>query len=365
MKKPLYQVLILTIVLSQVFSACSTDEVSSDDEENNTDSIVLAEDFTTTITENPDKGVVLGTIAATVTEGVLHFAFESQSVSGALAIDQNTGVVTVANEGAFDYETNPTVTGVVTISSGDITETVTVTIEVKDAIKCLISKISDGTTKKVIETRTYDDQNRISQVNEYGTDGEILLSHAYVYENDKITVTNKDHTRAYEWDSKYTLNNGLAVSMEELKIPNLILEYDRDQTWTYDDNNFMLSNHMSDSRYAGNVTGVLYDFVIKDDTIASTTLRAFSNTDVSKSIITFTYNTSLENKQDKGEPFFGKPSKNLIALTEIKTLDPEDDSVMSTEKFNFSYVLDENGYVIEEFIEGISTLYEYICVDAE
>jgi hypothetical protein len=102
--------------------------------------VIKTSDFAVTIAENPTNGQVLGTIEASTNRGTLSYSLEpSATFDGAMAINQTTGQLTVAEPGYFDFETNPTVTGVVKIANGKVTETVTVTITLTDVFEVVIS----------------------------------------------------------------------------------------------------------------------------------------------------------------------------------------------------------------------------------
>ncbi|RRQ49568.1 DUF1566 domain-containing protein [Maribacter algicola] len=77
--------------------------------------------------ENPSNGETVGTIQTT--EGAaINFSISSQSPSGALSIDSASGELTVANASLFDFETNPTITAIVTADNAENSVTVTITL---------------------------------------------------------------------------------------------------------------------------------------------------------------------------------------------------------------------------------------------
>jgi len=81
------------------------------------------QDLNVTIDENPTNGQVVGTVLADG-DGTFSFSITSQTPSGALNIDANTGELTVADATLFDFETNPVIT--VNISVGNTVNTATV-----------------------------------------------------------------------------------------------------------------------------------------------------------------------------------------------------------------------------------------------
>ena len=98
--------------------------------------VLTAEDFAVTIDENPAEGAVLGTIKAEVTEGAISYAITSQDVEGALAINEETGELSVLNVEPFDYEVNESISSTVTVSAEGADD-------VEVAIMITINNVSD------------------------------------------------------------------------------------------------------------------------------------------------------------------------------------------------------------------------------
>ncbi len=94
--------------------------------------VITAADLAATTPENPEAGATLGTVQASVSTGSLQYNLTSQSVAGALAINASTGVVTVADATLFDFETVQSLTANIRITSGSVTEDITVTITLTD-----------------------------------------------------------------------------------------------------------------------------------------------------------------------------------------------------------------------------------------
>ncbi|GCC52588.1 hypothetical protein SanaruYs_28250 [Chryseotalea sanaruensis] len=105
---------------------------------------VSATDFTTSITENPGANAILGTVQATTNRGALVYSLTSQSVSGAFAINSSNGQLTVADESAFDYEVNTSLTATISVANGTETATANVTIMITDAVE--VGNIQNFTT---------------------------------------------------------------------------------------------------------------------------------------------------------------------------------------------------------------------------
>lgn len=99
-----------------------------------TSTIITANDLDTSIDENPANGAFIANFTATVNQSsITTYAIASQSVSGAIAIDANTGTVSVADASAFDYETNTSITGIIKITAADaIEKEVNFTITIND-----------------------------------------------------------------------------------------------------------------------------------------------------------------------------------------------------------------------------------------
>ena len=93
---------------------------------------INASDFADNINENSADGTVVGTITATTDQGILGFSIVSQSVNGALAIDARTGQLSVANGIAFDFETNPSITGKVKITNAEVAKEINFTVNLNN-----------------------------------------------------------------------------------------------------------------------------------------------------------------------------------------------------------------------------------------
>ena len=94
--------------------------------------VITATDLSSTIAENPTAGVVLGTVEASVTQGILEYIIVSQSNVGALAIKASNGEVTVADASLFDFETIESLTALIRVSAGSLFEDITVTVSITD-----------------------------------------------------------------------------------------------------------------------------------------------------------------------------------------------------------------------------------------
>ncbi len=97
---------------------------------NNTNEL-SAQDYTTTVDENPTNGQSLGTVQASG-DATLIFSIISQTPAGALSIDASTGELTVADAALFDYETNPTITASISVDNSGNTQTLMTTINLNN-----------------------------------------------------------------------------------------------------------------------------------------------------------------------------------------------------------------------------------------
>ena len=114
----------LLITLFLLFSACS------DDDEAAPAITIDAENFSTTIEENPNTGQVIGTIDASTNQGNLTYSLQNESPAGALALDASTGTITVADPTLFVFADNPQISAEALISNGDINTTASIAITV-------------------------------------------------------------------------------------------------------------------------------------------------------------------------------------------------------------------------------------------
>ena len=103
---------------------------------------VTASNFTTNLNENPAIGASIGTIQASTNSGSVRFSIVSQSDSGAISINTTTGQITVADASLFDYESRMVLTAVVRVSSGSVSEDITVTINIIDIVEVDVSTLT-------------------------------------------------------------------------------------------------------------------------------------------------------------------------------------------------------------------------------
>ncbi len=104
-----------------------------------------ASNVITTINENPEDDLSIGTITTNLPDNVT-YTLTSESVSGAFSINNATGEVTVNDTSVFDFETNPIIIGVVTVSNGaeSVITNITVTLENVDDIASFLTDSKDA-----------------------------------------------------------------------------------------------------------------------------------------------------------------------------------------------------------------------------
>ncbi len=165
----------------------ATDETATDnnatdntDDTNPMDTTIVVNDTTFMIMENSDVSASVGTLAATTNHGSVTFSIKSQSIDGALAIDENSGEMTVADASVFDYETNTSLTAVVSVMNGTKTMDANVTVEIEDQnvflssltdSKSAYESAKDGDWIEVTKAE-YETLQAIMSVNEVGVSSE-------------------------------------------------------------------------------------------------------------------------------------------------------------------------------------------------
>jgi hypothetical protein len=122
MNKFLYYILYVLLLIA----ACTKKE------EQVPASVIVTNDLTLTMDENPVNGTVLGTVDASSDAGAVTFTISSSTPEGAFAIDENSGRLSVADKYQFDYEKFPVLTALISITDGISTVTSTATINLND-----------------------------------------------------------------------------------------------------------------------------------------------------------------------------------------------------------------------------------------
>lgn len=85
------------------------------------------EDLELNLDENPASGLVLGTIQSNSSVDLV-YTITTQTPTGSITINANTGELTVANPSLFDFEANPVITATVSADKASNTATVTINL---------------------------------------------------------------------------------------------------------------------------------------------------------------------------------------------------------------------------------------------
>lgn len=121
---------ILTLILFFGVVSCSKDSDSGD--QGTIAITVTTSNFSTNIDENLMNGQVIGTITGSTNQGSVIFSITEQIPTGAFSINATSGELTIADETIFDFETNPTITGIVKVANGSVFQNSNVIISLND-----------------------------------------------------------------------------------------------------------------------------------------------------------------------------------------------------------------------------------------
>jgi predicted component of type VI protein secretion system len=116
---------LMLLVIAVVFTSCS-----NDDEPKN-QAPVLA-DKTMEVSENLTSDLITSMAATDAEEDELTYSIVSQTPTGSIIINENTGEIYVGNASAFDYEQNTTIVAVIAVFDGINTTQSTLTINILD-----------------------------------------------------------------------------------------------------------------------------------------------------------------------------------------------------------------------------------------
>jgi hypothetical protein len=154
-----YKILFFTFLV--ILLSCT-----ENDEETN-EIVVSIFDFETTIDENSNTGLSLGTVDASTNQGSLTYSIAEQSVDNAIAVNPSTGELTILNESLFDFETNPTITGIVKVENGDISDTADIIINLNNIIEDSLKSVT---------------------LNRYNNDNELVFWIKKTFQNERLTL---------------------------------------------------------------------------------------------------------------------------------------------------------------------------------
>ncbi len=116
----------LLLILTITFIGCNEDDVI----ETEIDTVIDLQNLEMNIDENPTNEQVIGTIESNINS--LTFNIVTQNPAGALAINPNTGTLTVADATIFDFETNNNITAEITATDGTVSKNETLTININN-----------------------------------------------------------------------------------------------------------------------------------------------------------------------------------------------------------------------------------------
>ncbi|WP_062060914.1 LamG-like jellyroll fold domain-containing protein [Aquimarina longa] len=111
-----------------MFTNCSKD----DDATVTVVTTISTKDVAVSINENPQSGARITKVSGTANQGKVTFKLKDEKPSGALSINTTSGELTVKNKALFDFETNPSITAVVEVSTGDASKNAKITITLND-----------------------------------------------------------------------------------------------------------------------------------------------------------------------------------------------------------------------------------------
>jgi len=126
MKKLITSTLFLALI---ILLACSDDMTV---EPPTIETTVSISPFSATINEGIEVGTLIGTVTGSTNQGDISYSLSDINPSGSIAINANSGSITVADAAAFDFDINQQITATVTASNDGKTDEATVTITINE-----------------------------------------------------------------------------------------------------------------------------------------------------------------------------------------------------------------------------------------
>lgn len=181
--------------------------------------VATASDVITTIDEHSSSGTSLGTVATNLT-GNLVYSFTSQSVANALSINSTTGQISIADSSKFDFETNPTIEAMVSVTNSSDTATAIISItlnNIDDILHFLSSSkqsymdATAGDWILVTENEYITLANSLNEVTKVATSDEDYIANITnitgangwtVASNNGEIVPNSSYIFAFKYDSR-------------------------------------------------------------------------------------------------------------------------------------------------------------------
>ncbi|NQZ77024.1 MAG: T9SS type A sorting domain-containing protein, partial [Ekhidna sp.] len=125
-------------------TASATITVNLNDLVENSDPSIANQTFA--IDENSENGTSVGTIAATDPDGdALSYTILNGNDAGGFALDNSSGLLTVAASEVLDFETTPTFNLEVEVSDGELTASATITVNLNDLVENSAPSIANQT----------------------------------------------------------------------------------------------------------------------------------------------------------------------------------------------------------------------------
>lgn len=197
---------------------------------------ITMSDETVSMDENPNNGQSVVTMSATVDTGTPMFSITSQNPPGAFSIDPASGEITVADFTALDFETNPTLTMVVTASNGPGSDDATVTVTLNNLLETLTTQ--DETLS--MDENPADDQEivTVTGVTDLGSPAFSLqsesVSGAFAINATTGVLTVADASK-FDYETNSTLTANISVtngSLQETAVITVNLNDLLEITWT-------------------------------------------------------------------------------------------------------------------------------------
>ena len=158
MKKPK---LLLGFLIGLTILSCSLDS-----NQNSNEISISISDFILTVEENPVANKLLGTIDASTNQGDLTFSITEQIPNDAFDINSSTGELTVLTKSLFNFEMNSTITGIVKVQNGNVSENANVTIKLINVGEKYYKRSYDYYDGKIVTNREiyYNSFNKIDSI---------------------------------------------------------------------------------------------------------------------------------------------------------------------------------------------------------
>ena len=172
------------------------------------DIIVTASDFVITINEGPTNQEILGIVEGSTNQGTITYTLIEQYPENALSIDANSGELRVENTGLFNYEVYPIVSGIFEVANGNVSVTASITINLLDVEENDLLLSSLNSTYNIHFYDIGDQNNTINYAN-----NEIyswLNSHG-VISNNMTFVTNNNLITNY---NRYIVDQGSVCNFQ-------------------------------------------------------------------------------------------------------------------------------------------------------